>query len=92
MAGWPLFVYPKYFCLQNKPAERRSHPFLFGGSSDALPKVLASHAVGGETGIPNRSDREPLLAKAKFVAIPSLLSFSIGDPYGRGAASNFLRC
>jgi len=26
MAGWPLFVYPKYFCLQNKPAERRSHP------------------------------------------------------------------
>jgi hypothetical protein len=26
MAGWPLFVYPKYFCSQNKPAERRSHP------------------------------------------------------------------
>jgi hypothetical protein len=28
MAGWPLFVYPKYFCSQNKPAERRSHPFI----------------------------------------------------------------
>lgn len=36
MAGWPLFVYPKYFCSQNKPAERRSHPLLvvMGGTID----------------------------------------------------------
>jgi len=31
MAGWPLFVYPKYFCSQNKPAERRSHPIWICG-------------------------------------------------------------
>ena len=42
MAGWPLFVYPNFFCSQNKPAERRSHPLV-------LAKVLAILSTSGET-------------------------------------------
>jgi hypothetical protein len=52
MAGWPLFVYPKYFCSQNKPAERRSHPILLSQTWTATYKRM----------LENFSPVEPLYA------------------------------